>query len=100
MLPLQSSETAFSHLTHTVFTWLNAVATISHLCKMTAATIRVRHLLQCNNDSRSYYSKPRSFTVQIILFVIYYSILRTWYPHRYVFLVNCAPSRLSSIYIV
>ena len=33
---------------HTVFTWLNAMATISHLCKMTAATIQGWRLLQCN----------------------------------------------------
>ena len=31
---------------NTVFTWLNTTATISHLCKMTAATIRGQHLLQ------------------------------------------------------
>ena len=41
----------------TVFTWLNAMATISHLCKMTVATTRGWHLLQHDNDCHGYYSK-------------------------------------------
>ena len=49
----------------TIFTWLNAMATITNLRKITVANIQGcmitsqgRQLLQCNNDRRSYYSKP------------------------------------------
>ena len=50
----------------TIFTWLNAMATITNLCKITVANIQGcmitsqgQQLLQCNNDRRSYYSKTR-----------------------------------------
>ena len=71
MLHVQHFEQGINYI-HTIFT---AVVTISHLCKMTAATIQGRHLLQCNNDRHGYYSKTRQFfTVQIILVAIYYSV--------------------------
>ena len=52
------------------YRWLNTMATISYLCKMTEATIRRWHLLQCNNDRRRYNSTTRQFygTNNYILF--------------------------------
>ena len=80
-------------ITSTVFTWLNTVVTIRHLCKMTVATIQGRLLFEggiyCNviMIHVATIQKPGSFTVEIILFVII--LLRTtWYLHRYNFIVN------------
>ena len=71
----------------TIFTWLKAISTISCLGKMIAPTIQVRLLFKggiyCNviMITVAIIYKPGSFMVQIILFVIYYSIAITGYLH-------------------
>ena len=71
---------------NTVFTWLNAAATIIHLCKMTASTIQVRHLLQCTTAA---ILKPlKLYSAKFYLYII------AWYPISYVdtsFLSKCTP---------
>ena len=54
-------------LVYTIFTWLNATAIISHLCKMTAATIQGQLLFEgsvyCNviMIAMATIQKPSSF---------------------------------------
>ena len=59
----------------TIFTWLNAMAIISHFCKMTVAIIQGWHLLQHDNDCHGYYSKTRQFygTNNSICYILLYT---------------------------
>ena len=81
----------FLHIFYTVFTWLiKHRRNYYHLCKMTVATIQWRLLFEdgiyCNviMITMATIQEPVNL-VQIILFVVYYSILATRYFHRYKF---------------
>ena len=83
------------HLIQYQVPWLNTTATISHLCKMTAATIQGRLIFEgsvyCNviilprilfkNQAVLQYQINNSICYNIILYT-------TRYLHRYSFLVN------------